>query len=551
MSEQSKQQARTRRLRRHHPERVRRRGFDIGIHSGPAKIALALGFALACSSPGEVEEDDVSTSAITKRGGGNDSSNIEKAARGTPQLDRQSGGNGGTRGGGRGGVVTAPAIPNFVVPLPIARVLSPTHTSAKADEYTVHAKAGSAQLRAGNPTPIWGYEGEWPGPTIRAEVGREVHLSLSNELPVNLTMHNHGHFVDGASDGHPTDYIFPGASKTYVYPNQQRASTYWVHDHTMDRTGANVYRGLAAFYLIHDSAEDALNLPAGEFDVPLVLQDRSFDADNSLRYDENRWDGLHGDTMTINGAITPYFEVATRKYRLRLLNGSNARDYVLSLSNHASFQVIGSDGGLLAAPVTLESLSIAPGERYDIVVDFGGLPVGTTLTLDNTDDDIDNDSVPLGKLLQFRVTKDVADTSKVPAQLSAIRRLTPQQATVTRNFELVRNRADWTLNGVSYDPARIDANPQPGTIERWVITNRSPEMHPFHMHLVQFTIVSVGGHAPKPEQMGWKDTIPVRRGESVELVAEFPTNSHKGIYALHCHKLEHEDHRMMLQMQVK
>jgi FtsP/CotA-like multicopper oxidase with cupredoxin domain len=277
----------------------------------------------------------------------------------------------------------------FTRPLRIPPVLAPSSSEPTADRYQISIRSGLAQMRAGAQTPIVGFNGMAPGPTLVATRGKTVQVTQTNDWSENVTVHNHGHKVAATSDGHPTDYITPGASKVYTYPNDQRAGTYWYHDHTMDLTGPHVYAGLAGFYIITDPAEDALGLPSGSHDVPLLLQDKQFESDNSLSYEPNQLIGFFGDTAVVNGTTTPYLDVGTSKYRFRVLNGSNARPYFLKLQLRGSsaalpFQVIASDGGLLAAPVERTSLPIAPAERYDIVVDFSQYPLGTKLDLINT-----------------------------------------------------------------------------------------------------------------------------------------------------------------------
>ncbi|HEU4578003.1 MAG TPA: multicopper oxidase domain-containing protein [Polyangiaceae bacterium] len=282
-----------------------------------------------------------------------------------------------------------PGAAPFTRPLRIPPVLAPSSSDDNSDSYRISIRPGLAQMKAGAQTPIVGFNGVSPGPTLVATRGKTVQVTQTNDWSEDVTIHNHGHKVAAASDGHPTDYITPGASKVYTYPNDQRAGTYWYHDHAMDLTGPHVYQGLAGFYIITDPAEEALGLPSGDHDLPLLLQDKTFNSDNSLAYEPDHRAGFFGDTAVVNGTTTPYLDVGTSKYRFRVLNGSNARPYFLKLQVRGSstaqpFQVIASDGGLLAAPVERTSLPIAPAERYDIVVDFSKYPLGTQLDLINT-----------------------------------------------------------------------------------------------------------------------------------------------------------------------
>jgi spore coat protein A len=484
----------------------------------------------------------------------------------------------------------------FTRPLAIPPVLAPSSSDASGDSYRISIRSGLAQMRAGAQTPIVGFNGIAPGPTLVATRGKTVQVTQSNDWSEAVTIHNHGHKVAATSDGHPTDYIQPGASKVYTYPNDQRAGTYWYHDHTMDLTGPHVYQGLAGFYIIRDPAEDALGLPSGAHDVPLLLQDKSFASDNSLAYEPDHLLGFFGDTAVVNGTTTPYLDVGTSKYRFRVLNGSNARPYFLKLqlrgSNTAQpFQVIASDGGLLDAPALRTSLPIAPAERYDIVVDFSKYPLGTKLDLINTapsvawDDaraedwagfgaaDWDSFEGPgphfagpgsarfgwldgetaegpgdvsaLTGLMQFVVTRSETDTSSVPSQLSSIQRLQAADAVEVKQIVFRYNGSDWTLNDLSYDPDRIDLSSTLGRVYVWTLTNESPLPHPFHKHLSAFNVLDINGAAPPAYESGWKDTVMVPPQSTVRIV--FKDETFTGTYVFHCHNLEHEDHGMMLQ----
>mgnify|MGYP001198374888 FL=1 len=258
------------------------------------------------------------------------------------------------------GAVTSPPVEPFQVPLPIPPVLKPVRSDASADYYEMVQREATAEILPGYRTTIWGYEGIFPGPTIEARSGRQVIIRQRNELPVPVVTHLHGGVTPPESDGYPTDLILPvsghagamhhhsGAvthgTRDYVYPNQQRAAMLWYHDHRMDFTGPQVYRGLAGLYIIRDEIEDALPLPRGEREVPLVITDRTFTADGELYYPSldptlqgrpgvvsSFANGMFGDTILVNGAPWPVLEVGTARYRLRLLNASNARPYLLAL----------------------------------------------------------------------------------------------------------------------------------------------------------------------------------------------------------------------------
>ncbi len=473
---------------------------------------------------------------------------------------RTEGGSGGCRpmpeaGAANDGNTGADANATFAMAMPLPAVIAPSSSNTTTDRYQLTIRTGTVTMRPGNPTPIVGFNGSFPGPTIIATKGKAVEVTQTNAWTEKITIHNHGHKVAASSDGHPVDYVDPGKSKTYFYPNDQRAGTYWYHDHAMDLTGPHVYKGLVGFYIIHDPAEDALKLPSGNYDVPILLQDKLLKADNALDYPPTvGLQGLIGDRAIVNGVETPHFDVATRRYRFRVLNGSNARIFQIGLRSGKSFQVIASDGGLLAAPVTLKTLSVAPAERYDIVVDFSDDALGSTDVLTNSNTTF---APPLENLLQFRVNTPACDDAVVPATLSTITRLAEADSTGSITLQLAQQNLEWMINGLTYDPARLDVTSKNGDVRIWRLANQSGVVHPFHKHLVQFNILDIDGIAPPPEQTGWKDTVQVPDGSTVRIIFRNQTVAETGdpvakpqTFVFHCHILEHEDHRMMLQESV-
>lgn len=447
----------------------------------------------------------------------------------------------------------------FIAPLPIPRVLEPVATDATTDYYAMTMRAARKTIIAGKQTTIWGFEGEFPGPTIVARAGRQVVVRQTNGLDVPVTVHLHGGVVPPESDGMPTDPILPGTTREYVYPNQQQAATLWYHDHALDATGLHCYMGMCGFYLITDEVEQSLPLPKGAYDIPLAFTDRSFNADGSFDYPEIEGDtllyGAMGDTILVNGARQPRLAVANRKYRFRVLNASNARPYQLALSTGASFVQIGGDGGLLPAPVERETLRIDAAERVEVVIDFSIYPAGTRVVLNNL--------LGLGELSQimcFDVVHAEMDDSSVPDQLREIERLDPASAVLERNFEFGFDAANglWTINGKVYDHHRIDATALHGTTEIWRISNGAPHhgdantglmdpgkdhTHPFHLHGSFFQVLDRNGEAPPAWEHGWKDTVSVGSQEAVRILVRF--DGFAGTYMFHCHKLEHEDRGMM------
>ncbi|MER7505028.1 multicopper oxidase domain-containing protein [Nonomuraea pusilla] len=445
----------------------------------------------------------------------------------------------------------APLPKPFAVPLPIPPVARPVRTEGGADVYELTERAADVELLPGLRTRIWGYDGSFPGPTIRARSGRPVVVKLVNRLPEPTVLHLHGGHTPAQSDGYPTDLVAAGAAREYAFPMRQRASTLWYHDHRMDYTGPQVWRGLAGMFLVGDAEEEALRLPSGDRDVPLLICDRSFAADGTLLYPglegkpgvrEAYMGGVLGDVILVNGAPWPELRVARARYRLRLCNGSNARAYELATGR--PLVRIGTDGGLLAAPRTVDQIRLAPGERADVVVDFSAYKLGERVELRNLAAE-----GAQGKVMRFLVDRDEPDESAVPSRLSSVERLDPARAAVTRDFEFtsgsLHGGRGWLINGRPFDPARMEARPRLGDVEVWRLT--SDVAHPVHLHLSPFQVLSVNGERVEgpPE---WKDTVELREAQTVEIVTRF--TDYRGRYVLHCHNLEHEDMAMMAGFEV-
>jgi len=292
--------------------------------------------------------------------------------------------------------------------------------------------------------------------------------------------------------------------------------------------------GLTGLYIVDDPA-DPSTLPSGEFDLPLAIADRQFDGKNQIPYVFNP-NGVTGDKFLINGVYQPYLEVGDRKYRFRILNASNFRTYFLELSNGNSFIQIGTESGLLPAPVTRTGMRMGPAERLDVVVNFAG-ELGQSIYLVDT----------LGgtQLLEFRVTQQLTDDSSIPATLRPLPDI--GEPSVTRNWSFDHNEGHWTINGLRFDPDRVDARPVLGTTEKWVFTNPTGQPHTVHIHDVAQQCVSRNGGACYPYET-MKETWYLAPGEVLEVKLKF--TDHVGMYMLHCHMMEHEDDGMMTQFEV-
>jgi len=446
---------------------------------------------------------------------------------------------------GAGAVAPARAVtaPAFSRPLVIPRVLT-------GSNITLTAKLADVQILPGTTTRMWTYNGTFPGPTIRRPTGQTTTVTLVNNLAAaagELTLHNHGNHSTAESDGQPDAFLAApsGGSVKYTYTGKEaggneRGALQWYHDHRMDVTGRNVWMGLAGMYIIDDPA-DPKTLPKGEFDVPLMITDRSFDAKNQLAYkfDAN---GVTGNRILVNGVPQPYFKVGDRKYRLRILNASNSRSYDLALSTGQSFIQIGTESGLLTAPVRRTHMLIAPAERVEVVIDFAKR-LNQKIVLQNL-----AATGSLRQLMQFRVTRDLTDNSSVPTKLRPLPALDTTSA-FTRTFEFGRNRFTnlWTINGQVFDPNRVDAQPRLGTTETWILKNKSSTNHVVHIHGVDQQLVSRNGVAPAAYER-LKETWNLKGGETVVVKMKFTDNI--GSFVFHCHILEHEDAGMMAQLDV-
>jgi spore coat protein A len=474
----------------------------------------------------------------------------------------------------------------FVTPFTVPPVKAPVSRSGGVTRYQVVQQKARLELLPGVTTEVFGYDGLFPGPTIRARRGERVVVNHRNALDVPTVVHLHGGHTPASSDGYPVDLVLPETpkavdpgghahhgghhdgssadssgdisrgSRDYVYPHDQPAATLWYHDHRMDFTGPQVWRGLLGLHLVSDDVEDALDLPQGERDVPLVITDRAFEADGGFRYPsldpalvgpagvtDDYVSGVLGDVILVNGRPWPVLDVTATRYRFRILNASNARRYSLALDPvppaGPAFVQLGSDAGLLSAPVPHAAITVAPAERFDVVVDFGSYPVGTEITLVNALGVASTDAV-----MRFRVSARAREESRVPDLLAEVETLVPPAGALRREWRYTRGQgggAHWQINARPFDPDRMDARPVLGQTEVWRFY--SDLHHPVHVHLDPFQVLSRGGRAPGEYDAGWKDTVDLRPTEYVDVAVRF--RDHPGRYLTHCHNLEHEDMMMM------
>jgi spore coat protein A, manganese oxidase len=398
-------------------------------------------------------------------------------------------------------------------------------------------------------------------------IDHTLHGAGWNVPEVRSVIHLHGGRTPAASDGYPDDWITPGKSQTCHYPSQQDAALLFYHDHTMGINRLNIYAGMQGFFLIRDDDEDRLNLPRGKYEIPLMICDRLLRTDGQLDYPVSPdpkapWvPEVFGNAILANGKLQPYLEVEPRKYRFRVMNGSNGRFYRFSLANKANFHQIGSDQGLLATSIPIQRSILAPAERADWIIDFSKMKGETVL--------LQSDTFPV---LQFRVGRSpAAETSDLPQTLRPLPRLKEIDAVRTRRLtlderlDIVQQSMGMLLNNTPWHMP-ITEKPVLDTTEIWELVNLTEDSHPIHLHLVRFQILDrrpfdvfnfqlkqqiryVGpATLPDPAERGWKDTARADPGTVTRIIVPF--QGYAGRYVWHCHILEHEDNEMMRPFEV-
>ena len=479
-----------------------------------------------------------------------------------------------------GGAAVARADQIFQTPLRFPPVLSD-------DQVVLTAAVGESQVFPTGPaTQMWMWNGTFPGPTIRRRSGTPAEIKVIHDLPAGmgtLTVHNHGAHTTPPNDGQPRPefYIHPGETRIYRYPMvedgaPERATQQWYHDHTHGHTERNNWHGLVGLFVIDDDFEDELRaagkLPAIEDEILLVIAGRGFDDNNQLIEPGDLespppFDDTPATEHLVNGILRPYHEVEARQYRLRILNAASFHPYNLSLGGGGSLTQIGTEAGLLPAPVEQGSYTIGPAERVDLLADFSGLQ-GRSVTLESHT--FSNarpgatepaEPVPGGQLMQFRVG---APTVSRPIVIPPVIRPLPDWTAEVDGSTVdwvwafglgvdptqapggdVTQATAWTVNGRTFDPERVDHKAELGTIETWALINASgyPMSHYIHIHNVDWYEISRNGQAPTGGESGLKETFRLDPGEIVLVASKFTDNL--GQYMVHCHMLNHEDHGMM------
>jgi len=489
------------------------------------------------------------------------------------------------------------SLARFVDPLPIPRKAVPSgliasreNPAQKIPHYRISMREFQAKAHRDMPaTTMWGYDGTSPGPVIEVRSGAPIRVDWINSLPsrhlfpvdhtldgassdapeVRTVVHLHGGRTGPESDGYPETWVTPGHTTTAYYPNQQDSAALFYHDHAMGITRLNTVAGLMGLYIIRDEFEGRLNLPAGEYEVPLVIVDRSFRKNGQISYrvssdPEKPWvSEYYGGGILVNGKLFPFLNVLPRRYRFRILNSSNSSFYVLSLassqaftSEGLSFFQIGGDQGLLPEAFKTAELILGPGERGDVVVDFSGTRGKEHYLRTKT-----------ANILQFRVADaSVNDTTRAPETLRPIPRIPESAAVRTRELTLsdyqdrLGRSKKMLLNGTRWSMPVTERVVLDST-EIWSFINLTDDSHPIHLHLVKFQLLdrtpfdlpvyqltrklvfTGAAQKPVPGERGWKDTIRVDPLSVTRIIAKF--EGFEGRYVWHCHILEHEDNEMM------
>lgn len=493
-----------------------------------------------------------------------------------------------------------------------------------AGPFTLAANSVQYAILEGKPSPLLAYQVEqggntWINPVLRVRSGATLRARLRNALGENTIIHWHGLTLDDRNDGHPLYEIGPGAAYDYEFPVANRAGTYWYHPHPYPFTSKQAQLGLAGFILVEDDEElalqKALDLKLGVTDIPLVIQDKKFDGQGRLVYapnEEEEVNGYLGDMVLANLTPRPYFNAATRLYRFRILNGSNARIYRVAFAQGGGaleYVVIGTDGGLLDRPYAVKEAYVAPGERLDVLLDLRSAAVGDTIMLrslafdpmhaeggmagmemgEGAEKDKDEAPSPSGgmamgspaekalkppsmladgaafDLLRISVTSRTVYEPRVPSKLSTLAPATAPADGRPRQFLLDLKERRWRINGETFEIKKTPVTVRRGAKEIWEIRNDKASMpHPMHLHGVPFRVLSrtgspqqvkpgvVNGEGLTATDLGWKDTVLLWPGETVRLAVDF-SHPYPGdqIYLFHCHNLEHEDQGMMINIRVQ
>lgn len=416
-------------------------------------------------------------------------------------------------------------------------------------------QTSNIEVWPGTTTQVIALNNSYPNPTIKVKKGDNFSVVFNNQHNEEATIHWHGLLVPEIMDGHPKDAVLPGQSYTYSFPITQRAGTYFYHSHAHHLTAKHVYKGFAGFFIIEDDNELTLGLPSGEFDVPLLIQDRRSANIPQFTYQPNMMDimnGYLGDVPLINGTPNAYLEVHKTLYRFRLVNGSNARIYKLAFSDNSPFWIISTDAGLKDEAIQVNEVFLAPGERLEILFDFSSYQVGNSIRMISQSFNGGSGQGIQMDLLRFDIIGNISSGGVIPQSLPIINYYDINDSLRTRTFTLSQNMMTngmHRINNLTFDLNRIDEIVNKSELEEWKIVNTTNEFHPMHVHGVMFQVYSRNGNTNlAANDEGWKDTVLVFPNETVSTLIKFV--DYTGIYLLHCHNLEHETDGMMLNIRI-
>lgn len=454
----------------------------------------------------------------------------------------------------------------------IPPILNDLDNNPNTATFKLTARKGKVKFFQGPLTITYGYNLNYLGPTIRVKKDQIVRLAVTNKLGVDTTVHWHGLIIPGKMDGGPHQVIKPRTTWKPYFRINQPAGTFWYHPHLDGRTGEHAYMGLAGMFIIDDKISQELDIPKRYAidDIPLIVQDRLFDNTNQFEFLTSPRDiifGMQGDVILANGTRNAFLYVITQMIRLRILNGSNARVYTFNLSDNSYFYQIASDGGFLEKRIKLNKITLSPGERAEIIIDFSKYKLGKIVNL--TSD--------AGNVLRLVKKGNLKNVNRLPSTLTYIPKLKATFAVKRRTFDLRGMGTMVNINDEQYDPNRINFRINRGDIEVWTIGNHLGGMmrrgrgmmgrgrmmdrgrggmmgmmlripHNFHIHGVQFQVLEFNDKLPPLNMMGWKDTILLNFGESAKIIVRF---TQRGVFMFHCHLMEHEDRGMMGQFLVR
>lgn len=471
---------------------------------------------------------------------------------------------GGVVGGFIGAHLAQSESERFIRRLPIPPLID---AAKQGNAVKLKAASGRHAFIKGKPTHSYGYSGPVLGPAIRLRCGHEVEMTVENALDVDTTVHWHGLLVPGDVDGGPHQIIKSGRTWRPRLKIEQPATTAWFHPHLHHDTARQIYMGLTGLMIVDDGSDATLGLPRtyGFDDLPIIIQDRSFDTDGSLLYDpdpdpQTIQYGSRGSTIIINGVVRPVAHVPCSLVRLRIINAANAQNFDLRFSDRREFRVIASDAGFLSTPVSVNQLRVSPAERFEILVDFANrkpvmLETGPDTLMGIFGAVSQDGSADFVSIMRFEPTATAGMVKDFPARLVEPAAADSGGAVGRRQFALDSGICGGQrptemgvlpglcINGKSHDLARIDVETKLGTLEVWEIVSIGMA-HPFHVHGASFRILSLSGTPPPAHLAGWKDVVLVE--DKAELLVAFnqpATREHPFMY--HCHILEHEDAGMM------